>query len=78
MSSNSSAYSIDARSLSATDGLLLLVTRSLDKLKAGEILYDTMHENRVRRLVVLVLRSGRRRSFRRCTHRISCDKKMGS
>ncbi|PYS30088.1 MAG: hypothetical protein DMG11_06475 [Acidobacteria bacterium] len=38
MSSNFSVHSIDARGLSATDGLLLLVTRSLDKLKAGEIL----------------------------------------
>ena len=38
MSSNFSVHSIDARDLSATDGLLLLVTRSLDKLKAGEIL----------------------------------------
>ncbi|HYR91507.1 MAG TPA: hypothetical protein VE422_46065 [Terriglobia bacterium] len=38
MSSDFSTHSIDARSLSATDGLLLLVTRSLDKLKAGEIL----------------------------------------
>src|SRR5712691_9518721 len=38
MSSNFSVHSIDARGLSATDGLLLLVTRSLDKLKAGGIL----------------------------------------
>src|SRR5438094_764343 len=35
MSSNFSVHSIDARDLSATDGLLLLVTRSLDKLTAG-------------------------------------------
>ena len=38
MMSNSSTTNIDARDLCATDGLLLLVSRTLDKLKPGEVL----------------------------------------
>src|SRR2546425_4456389 len=38
MTSNSSTTSIDARDLSAADGLLILITRALDKLKPGSVL----------------------------------------
>src|SRR5688572_4410499 len=38
MISNSSTTSVDALSLSASDGLFLLDTRALDRLKPGEVL----------------------------------------
>jgi TusA-related sulfurtransferase len=38
MTSDSSPISIDARDLSAADGLFVLITRALDKLKPGEVL----------------------------------------
>src|SRR5262249_47766091 len=45
MISNSSTASIDALDLSATDGLLLLITRALDGLKPGEVL-EILSDNR--------------------------------
>jgi TusA-related sulfurtransferase len=38
MNSSSSAHSIDARNLTAGDGLLILVDRALDQIKPGDIL----------------------------------------
>src|SRR5215470_1631366 len=36
--SSTPSISIDAQDLSAADGLLILVTRTLDKLKSGDVL----------------------------------------
>src|ERR1051326_6214069 len=38
MTSNSLPFSLDARELSAAEGLLILVTRALDKLGPGDVL----------------------------------------
>src|SRR5262245_48246116 len=38
MNSNSSRSKLDAKDLSAADGLLILLTRALDRLAAGETL----------------------------------------